>query len=372
MPEDGFRVSVESSPIGMVLVDASARIVLVNRQVECMLGHRREELIGQPVETLVPERFRGGHPASRDRFVSRAEARPMGHGRDLSALRKDGTEIPVEIGLNPVRTDEGLFVLATLVDRSEQEALRRQLLVKDRMVTVGTLAAGLAHGINNPLAYVMANLDFAGEELRRLSAAPADLPPDVQRLSEIQRALAEAEDGGRRIHDLVSELLRFSRSEPAARKPIDVRALLDSALTMTTSQILDRARLVKRYEKTPPVDADPTQLIHVFMNLLTNAAQAIPQGASDQHEVRVTTSTDSRGRAVVEILDTGSGIGPEDMDRLFAPFFTTKPVGHGTGLGLWVAHGIVTALGGEITVESAEQHGAVFRIALPPARPAEA
>jgi CheY-like chemotaxis protein len=237
------------------------------------------------------------------------------------------------------------------------------------MASVGTLAAGVAHEINNPLAYVSGNLTYVAEELARLltEARGAHRTAQVEVLRAVSEALDEAQHGAGRVRDIVKDLKTFSRDDEAEAGPLDLRPVLESSLSMCNNEIKHRARLRKEWGEVPRVHATEAKLGQVFLNLLVNAAQALKDGAADQHEIVVRTFTDAQGRAVVEVRDSGCGIPPENLKRIFDPFFTTKPVGVGTGLGLSICHNIVTALGGTISVESELEKGTCFRVVLPPA-----
>jgi signal transduction histidine kinase len=244
--------------------------------------------------------------------------------------------------------------------KAAQEQLQRQLIAADRMVSVGTLAAGVAHEINNPLTYVKANLHLLVKEMRKPGTEPSAAP-----MAEWAEWALEAQQGTERIQKIVRELKSFSRVEAERRAVIDVRPVLELSISMAFGEIRHRARLVKDYGEIPLVEADDARLGQVFVNLLVNAAQALPEGGVDTHEIRIVTSTDAMGRAVVEVQDTGPGIPAHVIGRVFDPFFTTKPVGVGTGLGLSICHNIVTSLGGQITASNQEGRGAIFRVALP-------
>lgn len=260
-----------------------------------------------------------------------------------------------------------------------KHALDARIAVAGRLAALGTLAAGLGHEINNPLTYVLGNVDFALDVLRRHGftgdgAGPErDASPALDGdLREVAAVLAEARQGALRVRDTVRSVKHFARVEEAATARVEVREPLEEALRMTGVELRDRARVRVEYGATPAVMADPARLQQVFVNLLLNASQAVAEGATARSEVSVRTSTDARGHAVVEVRDTGRGIAPADLPRVFEPFFTTRPVGGGAGLGLAVCHGVVAALGGEITVESELGRGAVARVTLPPAPAAEA
>jgi len=254
--------------------------------------------------------------------------------------------------------------LRDAVMRAERRRMQQQLLIADRMASVGTLAAGVAHEINNPLAAVVANLELMAKDITRLceELEVADHFRDV--LDELR----DARDGADRLRHIVRDLKIFSRSTDEERRgPVNLKQVLESSLRMAWNEIRHRARLVKDYGDVPPVDANDARLGQVFLNLIVNAAQAIHEGNAEQNLIRVSTKMDGpSGRVAVEIRDTGAGIAPENLARVFDAFFTTKPVGIGTGLGLSICHRIVTALGGEIHVESQLGKGTAFTVLLAP------
>jgi signal transduction histidine kinase/ActR/RegA family two-component response regulator len=245
----------------------------------------------------------------------------------------------------------------------ELGATQQRLAASDRMASIGTLAAGVAHEINNPLAYITANLEMILEELSRMGS--------TDRLDDVAKMANEAREGAERVRRIVGNLKTFSRSDEGPCVPVDLHRVLEQSITMAFNEIRHRARLEKDLGPLPLVAGDERRLGQVFVNLLVNAAQAIPPGQAQSNTIRVVTRTDKDRRAIVEVHDTGPGIAPEILGHVFDPFFTTKPVGVGTGLGLSICHGIIAALGGEITVESPPGRGTVFRVILAPASPAE-
>lgn len=241
-------------------------------------------------------------------------------------------------------------------ESADRKQLEAQLVIADRLAAVGTLAAGVGHEINNPLSYLMMNLDAARRLLERRGRPEAE--------AELGELLGTAREGAERIRHIVGDLRTLARDEAEARGPVDVRRVLDACAQIAENQIRHRARLVKEYGPVPPVSANEGRLAQVFLNLLVNAAQAITEGRADDNTIRVVTRLDA-GFVVIEISDTGVGIEPALQRRLFEPFFTTKPIGAGTGLGLSVCHAIVTSIEGSITVRSEPGAGATFRVALP-------
>jgi PAS domain S-box-containing protein len=253
-------------------------------------------------------------------------------------------------------------MVGTVEDVTEKREAEARMSLSGRMASLGTLALGLAHEINNPLASVTANLALIDEEIRRLAAvAPSTT------FREIDEMVREASGAAERVRETVRGLKTFSRGDDEEPIPLDLRRVLDVAVDLTKSEVRSRARLVKDYGDTPVVIAGEARIGQVFINLLMNAAQACADGTSERNEVRVVTRTTADGRALVEVRDTGCGIPPEILGRIFDPFFTTKAIGAGTGLGLSVCHGIVSALGGQLTAESAGRGGSVFSVTLPPA-----
>jgi PAS domain S-box-containing protein len=251
----------------------------------------------------------------------------------------------------------------TAQDITERREVETRLIESDRMAALGTLAAGAAHEINNPLTTITANLGFIAEELTALADTA---PPD--RLMDLQAMTREARQAVERVTKIVGDLTVFSQADQHRRTPVDIRRVVQLAIDLAAAETRYRAQLVTDLGEVPLVEADEAGLCQVFINLLVNAAHAIQEGQADQHQIGVVTRTDAGGRAVVEVRDTGAGIARDTLGRVFNPFFTTKGIGAGRGLGLSVCHGIVKRLGGEITVESEPGKGTLFRVVLPPAR----
>ncbi|MBI2892992.1 MAG: HAMP domain-containing histidine kinase [Deltaproteobacteria bacterium] len=231
-------------------------------------------------------------------------------------------------------------------------AAERAAADADRLATIGVLASGVIHEIANPLACVTASLEFVGE----------GSPPEAA----AREALDDARKCAERMAELLRDLKTFARRPDDVAAPVDVRSSIESALRMARHRILAKARVTTELDDVPPVKADPSRLAQVFLNLVINAAQALPDGRASDHEIRMTLEA-VNGSVVAEVADTGPGMTPEVAARIFEPFFTTKPRGIGTGLGLAICRTIVTGLGGEITVRSEPGRGATFRVVLPAA-----
>jgi signal transduction histidine kinase len=259
--------------------------------------------------------------------------------------------------------------------RAERNKMREQLLISERMASVGMLAAGVAHEINNPLAILTANLELAGEQLARLlspasaaaggnGASSAPIAP-----AAVNQLLQDAQEAAERIRLIVRDLGSLSRSNDEEQQvPVELQRVLESSIRMASNEVRHRAQLVRIYGEVPLVKGSEAKLGQVFINLIVNAAHAIPEGRAATNEIKVVTRTDEAGCAVVEIHDTGSGIPHSILPRIFDAFFTTKAVITGTGLGLAICHRIVTAYGGRISVESQVGRGSIFRTVFPPAQ----
>ncbi len=241
--------------------------------------------------------------------------------------------------------------------RAEQRRMQEQLLISDRMASVGTLAAGVAHEINNPLTYI--NI-LVG----RLSSLEASSARDALSLHRLEM-LDEVREGLRRVERIAEDLRTYSRNDDEKQAACDVQAALDSALRIAGHEVRHRAQLIKAYERVPMVCGSDARLGQVFLNLIMNAAQSMAEGEAHTNQLRVSTRLLDDGRVVVEVADTGTGIPNELLGKIFEPFFSTKKTGEGTGLGLSICRGIIKDLGGEITVRSELGKGSTFRVALP-------
>ena len=366
--EARFRLAVESSPNGMVMVDSAGKIVLVNREVERMFGYRREELLGQSIERLVPERFRHQHPADRDRFFRAPNRRSMGMGRDLFGLKKDGTELPVEIGLNPIETEDGVFVLSSIVDISarqhadeERRLLEEQLRHAQKLEAIGTLAGGIAHDFNNILGAVFGFGELLEDEVRT-----------DQGRADVRELLSAAERG----RMLVRQILAFSRRQPIARKPVALGSTVLEATNLLRPMLPSTVDMrVRINPDSQRVLADATGVHQVLMNLGTNAVQAMSGGGVLEITVEPLYVRDSVARArpglregsytLLRVKDTGVGMDLTVQARAFEPFYTTKQSGSGTGLGLAIVRGIILDHEGMVELESEVGRGTTVTCLFP-------
>ncbi|HEX5751399.1 MAG TPA: ATP-binding protein [Archangium sp.] len=353
--EESFRALIEGLPEA-IFAHREGNLLYINPAGLAFLDQRSvEALAGRSLLELIHPDDRG---AAANVLEGSLEQGPATM-REVRFLRAGGQVMTAELSALRLLFDGEPATVVSARNVTERKQMQARLLLADRLASVGTLAAGVAHEINNPLAFVLSNLGFLEEECQLLK----DLLPE-DRLRELEDVLRETKQGAERVRHIVRDLRTLSRDEGEQLCDVDVRAVIESSLGLVRNELRHRARLVKDFEPVPLVRASEGRLGQVLLNLLINASQAVPDGRPTEHEVRVRLRAIA-GRVVIEVRDTGCGIAPEVRDRIFDPFFTTKPVGTGTGLGLSICHGIVTGMGGDISVESELGRGSTFRITLP-------
>ena len=335
---------------GVALLHPDGRIRSANEGLARLTGTSRDELAGSRLRELL----------SLDLGAPLAEL----HGIEAEIRGAAGC-VPVAVSTRLVRDrqGDGVGLVVVLRDLREIEALRSRLLTSGRMAAVGQLAAGIAHEINNPLAFVRANLgclEGHWKELRpRLEAAPIETG-SRERLSEVAELIEESIEGVDRAAEIVRSVRSLSHAGTDARDRTDLHAILDDVLRIAGAQIGSGVEVERRYGEVPPLRCAPRQLERALLNLVMNAVHAV------QGRGRIAVSTRCAGdRVEIDVEDDGCGIAPEIRDRIFDPFFTTKAAGEGTGLGLGIAYQIVRGHGGDIEVESSPGRGSRFRVELP-------
>jgi PAS domain S-box-containing protein len=302
------------------------------------------------------------HPDDRERVrsvLAAAEADPQPLDVEFRIVRQDGSTRIIH-GRGQVVVDAGARkrLVGIAQDITEQKVTEQRLALAERMASLGALAGGVAHEINNPLTYVLGNLK---EIIRELQASSEPFPLDRQR--QLLARVEQAYEGTDRVRRIAGDLRTFSRGGDEEATPVDVRSVLEFSVKVAWGEIRHRARVVRDYGEVPPVLGTEHRLGQVFVNLLVNAAQSIAEGHALKNEIRVRTRVAAKNQVVIEIEDTGSGIAPSIVESIFDPFVTTKPVG--SGLGLSICDSIVKGFGGTIEVESEVGRGSTFRVILP-------
>ncbi len=357
-----FRAIFDAIPDGVIVINPAGEILDANVQAVALFGYERAEMVGQKVELLVPEKFRGGHPAKRDGYFKRPVQRPMGSGLFLKGRRKNGTLIDVEISLSPLHAPEGTLVLACIRDITERKKLEHELLQAQKLEAVGRLAGGIAHDFNNILTIVLGRAELL---LQHSSLTASDLVH-----------LQYINDAAQRATELTRQLLQFSRRGVIQPKVVDLNVLIANTSQMLRRLIGENIEISLRLEaRLGKIKVDPSQVQQVIMNLMINARDAMPRGGHiiletcNKHfdaEYCLTHSDAQPGSHVmVSVTDTGEGMDAATQAHIFEPFFTTKELGKGTGLGLATVFGIVKQAGGHIFLYSEVGRGSTFKIYFP-------
>ncbi len=363
---------MDTSPVGILVAERGGEVSFANRRAMEMLGlpaGSDPKRLGSLSEWQMTDEEGNVLYDARAQPVSLAD-QPIYGARVAVARGRSGRRL---LSVNAARLSEraddlgAARIVAIFEDITEQldtarerKQTQERLIVSDRLQSMGVLAAGIAHEINNPLTYVVSHLNLMARDIENLREW------NEERFEKLRETLRYAEEGVGRIRFIVRDVMSFARVDDARRGPVDLRRVIELAANMAASEIRPRARLVTEFGETPLVDGNESRLGQVFLNLLINAAQAIAGESPERNEIRVVTRLDRAGPVVAEVRDTGSGMSPAVRSHIFDPFFTTKPVGVGTGLGLAICYTIVTSMGGHIEVESDVGAGSVFRVFLQP------
>ncbi len=400
--ERRYRQLTEATLDGIVLIDAAEIIRLFNPAAEHMFGHQAAELIGQSAGILVPKEFREPNGKGFFRYLSNRQTQFIGRTVEINALRRDGTEVAVEIAVNlisfkggmPAGGGESQFLCA-FRDLTERNRMRSVLVQNEKLASIGLLSAGVAHEINNPLAFVANNLVVLERDAKgilalfdKFEAAKAKLlQVDPKLMAEINELETEIDiaytrenlrgliqrtrDGVDRVTRIVHSLRGLARTDTPKHQEISIPDLVDNSLEILRGRYKRHGiTVVQDHDPSPRISCVQTQISQVLLNLLVNAFQALESFNKEGGQIHVRTQR-LGGEMLIEVADNGPGIAEENLDKLFDPFFTTKDVGEGTGLGLSITHNIVTAHGGRIEVRSEPGHGAAFRVYLPIKNPKE-
>jgi PAS domain S-box-containing protein len=353
--EARFRELIESAPEPIGIIRAR-HFVYVNGAYLRALGYPDlATLYAVPLASIL-DREQTAIGEMREAKILETGAPQPAH--TYRVRRYDGSTLLLEVSSVYFEYEGKPAVLSMGRDVTARRELERQLVQSDRLAALGTMAAGVAHEVNNPLAYLMLNLEWIARQLPTLKRDPAGL-------DGLMAMLAEARQGAERVSTIVRELGSFSRAEGELRTCVDLAEIVRSAIKIAGHEVHHKARITTTFQPARPVLANEARLEQVVINLLLNAAQAMPEARARQNEIRVAVREDGEGRAVLEVFDNGDGIAADVLPRIFDPFFTTKPVGVGTGLGLSICHGIVMSHGGQIGAYSQPGEGTTFRVVLP-------
>jgi len=351
--DDRFRTLIESAPEAVWITDGVTLAYANPAAIELFGYERLDEVIGAAVVDFV-------YPQDRPAVEERVRAM-LGGGEELPpheyrVHRRGGELMTLEVSSIGTEYEGRRAVLSFGRDVTERKQYEMQLLQADRLSALGMLAGGMAHAINNPLTYVLLNLDHLERRL-------PDIAGDRSYLGEAMVRLREAHHGAERVASVVRQMRTFSRAEGGTTTEVDVRRVLDAAVGMVGNEIRHRGRLVTQYEDVPPVLASEARLEQVLLNLLVHAAQSLPEGEAGKGKVQITARREPPAHVVVEVSDNGPGLEPEQVERVFEPF---SPRGQAQGgLGLSICYSIVEALGGTMHVDSELGRGTTFRVTLP-------
>jgi PAS domain S-box-containing protein len=361
--EERFRAIAESSLDAIITADTQNKITFCNPAAEKMFGYTKEELLGQPGDMLVAERFRKQDRTAYKHILQKNMSRLAGSPIEACGLKKDRREFPVEISVTTYAIEDKIYFTSTIHDVSERIKFEEQIRQSQKMEAIGTLAGGIAHDFNNILAAIIGFTEMSAQKL--------------EENTPLKRNLEQVLKSSYRARDLVKQILTFSRKNFEERKPIEISPIIKEALKLLRASIPTTIDIQVTIDRHPGmINADPTQMHQILMNLCTNAAHAMSASGGvlaislapvflDAREASLYQGLEPGAYLLLTVHDTGAGIDPAIIDRIFEPFFTTKEVGQGSGMGLAVVHGIVKSHGGAITVDSKPGAGTAFHIVLP-------
>lgn len=408
--EERFRSVAETAKDAIISIDSNGIIVYWNPAAENIFGHRVDEIIGKPIETIMPERYRQAHKNGVNRVASANKPDYTGTSIEVEGVKKDGSEFPIEVSVSSWKMGKNRYFTGIVKDITERKTLENKLLKEKRqqeetqkelekacidlktsqimvlqqekLASIGQIAAGVVHEINNPLCFISSNLQILDIYTQKLidffniHSSVIDALKDhkaIKRLQEkrdelmhesifkkMKKLVNDAFDGINRINTIENDLLIFSRHGEKEMKPADINEIMESTLNIVWNELKYKAEVKKEYGDIPMITCYSQQLSQVFMNILVNAAYAI-----DKYGEIATKTWQEKDAIFISISDTGCGIPNENLNKIFEPFFTTKEPGKGTGLGMSISYEIIKKHNGEITCESEPGKETRFTIKLP-------
>jgi PAS domain S-box-containing protein len=387
--ERRYRQLTQASHDAIVVADETGTITLFNPAAERIFGYSSAEVLGRPLDLLVPADYLQAHRRGLERYVETRQPQLIGRPTEMTARRKDGAEFNLELSLSAIDVGGELQFLGSIRDTTERTRMRSALVQSEKLASIGLLSAGVAHEINNPLAYVANNLVVLERDLKglmtlldhyekakdRLAEVAPEVSQSVHALADemdlpyvrenLGRVLTRTRDGVQRVARIVQNLRGLARTDRPKMEEVALTDLVEMSLELVRGRLQRQGILLEQDFQVARLNCVPTQIGQVILNLMVNALQAI-EAKKDAEVGRIRIASRALPNEVlIEISDTGCGIDSQDLPRLFDPFFTTKPVGEGTGLGLSITHGIITGHGGRIEVTSVSGEGSCFKIYLP-------
>ncbi|HWN71345.1 MAG TPA: PAS domain S-box protein [Haliangium sp.] len=360
-----FQAVYDNAGLAVLLREPAGQLLSCNRAFTRMVRRSTDTLRTLPSARYVhPEDMDLSAQMHADLLAGRREAYEV----ERRYVRADGEIVWGHVTVSAVREPDGRtrYLVEMVMDITDRKRMEAQLMLADRLASLGTMAAGMAHEINNPLTWLMGNISYVLETMDELRA---DMTVDDDTFDDLHKSLADSLSGADRIRTIVQDLKLFSRTKEQADASVDITRVLHSTLRMLHNELSHRAELALDVAPVPAVAGDEARLGQVLTNLLVNAIQALPDERHHDNRILVRVASED-DNVLVEVSDNGAGIAPEVRARIFDPFFTTKRVGQGTGLGLSICHSIVTSLGGRIEVDSEPGVGTTFRVHLRSAEPA--